>query len=520
MRSSSCLESSTPTHPLRHREHHPLSPQEPPPDALAAPSSPFRLTPSERGSPTEFIRQALANTQWPSSPPPQKPAIRHHFDPLEALASPRPFPAAPADRAREAGAESALHQHDIPVTSLDLAAAVLAHVAATATDNAPLTPSADRSPAEGYFSDSVDSPASARDFLTSPSLFDDCDFDFESQGRPLLPLFPGTTFDSQVNEALPHDLIDDSTAYEHAEQQQQQQQPLRPASPSPQANDMGQRQSLPQNELGPQQVHAGQAGRGTMMDELRKQGLSCYVVEPDSAKSAAAPLTPYESAFYAGIRTPSKELDEGLTSDNLDRASMEHHLRALVADIGVLSQNGLLHNGGDGVMSSSGNASRLNDAAAHDGGLSLYESIGRDSASVDGHDGEGTGVNPRKRTYSTASSSTATPERDSASPSKKYIQTGKVAATTAKLPKGRRFQCEVCQKWFDRAFNLKTHMYTHENPDARAKNFICPDPDCGKPFARKHDMNRHHTTVHLKTVRRSSPPKKSPTASAHEDEQG
>ncbi|PWN54155.1 hypothetical protein IE53DRAFT_305203, partial [Violaceomyces palustris] len=56
-----------------------------------------------------------------------------------------------------------------------------------------------------------------------------------------------------------------------------------------------------------------------------------------------------------------------------------------------------------------------------------------------------------------------------------------------------------CNKPFERHFNLKTHMLTHEDPENRQKNFICPLESCSKAFARKHDRDRHHKTVHLKT---------------------
>ncbi|CAD6885217.1 unnamed protein product [Tilletia controversa] len=80
--------------------------------------------------------------------------------------------------------------------------------------------------------------------------------------------------------------------------------------------------------------------------------------------------------------------------------------------------------------------------------------------------------------------------------------------TTIWLPSGKRaFQCNVCQKQFDRAFNLRTHADTHKSVAERekGKRFICPynkgeADECGKPFARKHDCIRHWKTVHGKAV--------------------
>jgi uncharacterized Zn-finger protein len=51
-----------------------------------------------------------------------------------------------------------------------------------------------------------------------------------------------------------------------------------------------------------------------------------------------------------------------------------------------------------------------------------------------------------------------------------------------------------CPLAFARAFNLKTHMDTH-NPE-RAKPFICPHSSCKRSFSRKHDLQRHRTAIH------------------------
>ena len=67
----------------------------------------------------------------------------------------------------------------------------------------------------------------------------------------------------------------------------------------------------------------------------------------------------------------------------------------------------------------------------------------------------------------------------------------------------KRWQCTDCGKLFDRAYNLKTHRYTHQDPETRARPFVCPDVDCQKQFARKHDMQRHHENVHRGESRRA-----------------
>ncbi|KAI9445070.1 hypothetical protein H4582DRAFT_1805696 [Lactarius indigo] len=58
----------------------------------------------------------------------------------------------------------------------------------------------------------------------------------------------------------------------------------------------------------------------------------------------------------------------------------------------------------------------------------------------------------------------------------------------------RAHQCPNCNRAFARAFNLKTHMDTH-NPE-RSKPFICPHSSCKRSFSRKHDLQRHRTAIH------------------------
>lgn len=55
---------------------------------------------------------------------------------------------------------------------------------------------------------------------------------------------------------------------------------------------------------------------------------------------------------------------------------------------------------------------------------------------------------------------------------------------------------------FARAFNLKTHMDTH-NPE-RAKPFVCPYSSCKRSFSRKHDLQRHRTAIHRDQASSSS----------------
>jgi len=63
-----------------------------------------------------------------------------------------------------------------------------------------------------------------------------------------------------------------------------------------------------------------------------------------------------------------------------------------------------------------------------------------------------------------------------------------------KLDPRRKHKCLKCTRAFARAFNLKTHMATHD-PN-RLKPHICPHRNCGRSFSRKHDLGRHLTSIH------------------------
>ncbi|KDN53592.1 hypothetical protein K437DRAFT_260517 [Tilletiaria anomala UBC 951] len=98
----------------------------------------------------------------------------------------------------------------------------------------------------------------------------------------------------------------------------------------------------------------------------------------------------------------------------------------------------------------------------------------------------------------TGTSAAAPPKRKSASSTTTagrrgpYAKRGVGRGGSAK----KRFACEVCHKQFDRAFNLKTHMATHDT--VRDKPYLCPLTGCRKDFARKHDCQRHFRTIHVK----------------------
>ncbi|WFD30274.1 hypothetical protein MSPP1_001291 [Malassezia sp. CBS 17886] len=64
----------------------------------------------------------------------------------------------------------------------------------------------------------------------------------------------------------------------------------------------------------------------------------------------------------------------------------------------------------------------------------------------------------------------------------------------------KKFQCPKCPRAFARAYNLNTHLSTHDPNPSRAKPFPCPYRSCkaegGRSFSRKHDLQRHVASVH------------------------
>ncbi|KAG7099526.1 hypothetical protein E1B28_001367 [Marasmius oreades] len=58
----------------------------------------------------------------------------------------------------------------------------------------------------------------------------------------------------------------------------------------------------------------------------------------------------------------------------------------------------------------------------------------------------------------------------------------------------KKYKCSSCPRGFARAYNLKTHMATHD-PN-REKPFVCPHRTCSRSFSRKHDLGRHLISIH------------------------
>lgn len=77
---------------------------------------------------------------------------------------------------------------------------------------------------------------------------------------------------------------------------------------------------------------------------------------------------------------------------------------------------------------------------------------------------------------------------------------GSHESRTTSDPTQKRFQCPKCSRAFARAYNLNTHMSTHDPDPSRSKPFPCPYRSCraegGRSFSRKHDLQRHVASVH------------------------
>ncbi|WVR04438.1 hypothetical protein IAU60_001441 [Kwoniella sp. DSM 27419] len=70
---------------------------------------------------------------------------------------------------------------------------------------------------------------------------------------------------------------------------------------------------------------------------------------------------------------------------------------------------------------------------------------------------------------------------------------GYVPGETPDDPK-KRHKCQICGRGFARAFNLKSHVQTH-NP-LRSKPYMCPHGSCKRGFSRLHDLERHRQGIH------------------------
>ncbi|KAI7879249.1 hypothetical protein K492DRAFT_208389 [Lichtheimia hyalospora FSU 10163] len=66
----------------------------------------------------------------------------------------------------------------------------------------------------------------------------------------------------------------------------------------------------------------------------------------------------------------------------------------------------------------------------------------------------------------------------------------------------RRYQCDICHKWFSRPTALRTHTYIHTGE----KPFECSITGCGRRFAVVSNLRRHYR-VHFKSDNHPNTPK-------------
>ena len=114
---------------------------------------------------------------------------------------------------------------------------------------------------------------------------------------------------------------------------------------------------------------------------------------------------------------------------------------------------------------------------------------------------------PRPHTYEGASFpsagrlSPAPSSHDGRRPSATRIQFP-LSGSAARSPRKRRqltskaeanHECEICHKFFERRYNYRAHMATHD-PD-RAHPHKCEFEWCDRKFVRKTDLMRHHQSV-------------------------
>ncbi|KZT23753.1 hypothetical protein NEOLEDRAFT_1068712 [Neolentinus lepideus HHB14362 ss-1] len=101
---------------------------------------------------------------------------------------------------------------------------------------------------------------------------------------------------------------------------------------------------------------------------------------------------------------------------------------------------------------------------------------------------------PRARAESSASSTNVSPKMP-AMPSVPIIPplSGRGQKEEYDDPR-KKYSCPTCNRAFARAYNLKTHIATHD-PN-RPKPHVCPHRACGRSFSRKHDLGRHLVSIH------------------------
>lgn len=296
------------------------------------------------------------------------------------------------------------------------------------------------------YSDSVGSPDSERDFLTSPSMLDDVNFEFDEEHSNDFPLFPDQFED--VASAQTEDPVNvaasdlENVKLEAGEQESQltdddfgnSQSTVMPSQSQVKTEeDHHDSHSTLEAFFKNESIDEHLEPKHEYKDEHEHELWSVDRMQPYFAndETKAAVLSTLANALGNATEPTKKASPTSVTS-----ASIPHEDEQLPSQVGP-------------VRSSRGNRQR------------------------------------RSSPIKSAASATASP-----------------APFIDPVTNTKRWQCEECGKTFNRNFNLKTHQITHQDPATQARPFVCPDLECGKDFVRKHDMQRHFENVHRGESRR------------------
>lgn len=301
---------------------------------------------------------------------------------------------------------------------------------------------------DNCYSDSEGSPDSERDFLTSPSMFDDTDFSFDADMLAnAYPLFTKQSYEDPVDLKVkvedPVGTFASNLENVKLEADEHDSQPTETDVDASQSTVMPSQSQVKVEE----EIH----DLSSTLDDVFKTEADDIKVEPKFEPK-------YEHEHEHDYNMWSQE--------ELKPYYDDEDTKALVL-------------------------STLANAFGHDFAQPVKEVFSQDkeqTASQIGPVRSSRGGNRERRASPGKRNATSA----SASP----------APTIDPVTKAKRWQCTECGKWFDRAYNLQTHRYTHEDPETRARPFLCPDHECPKQFARKHDMQRHFENVHRGESRR------------------
>lgn len=389
---------------------------------------------SSLSPPSASARAVVEDTlSWPSTEMTDAPLFPSSADTLRPAAEPTAA-VQPVDNVSETGAVT---QSPAPTIST---------VAAPAAYDSSVTP-LHRQSFEACYSDSVGSPDSERDFLTSPSMFDDADFEFDADSLANnFPLFGDSTFEDVSDSHAEDPMTTFASNLENVK--------LESEDHDSQSSDVDLAASQSTVMPSYSQVKSEHDSHDSM-STLE----AAFKVESDADGSAAKREQPYDM-------WSADELKPYFSDEDIKAAELSTLANAFGAEPLKLPL-----------------------------ALEFDVDAAKDDEKHDSHAGP-------------IRSSRGSRDQRRASPVKAL---GGASASTSASPapiidpvtKAKRWQCHECGKWFDRAYNLKTHRYTHEDPETRARPFICPDAECHKHFARKHDMQRHFENVHRGESRRS-----------------